>query len=111
MDKIKGWITWPDQYEQSWCHCSLILENGWPIYGHLCSHPGYALGDLWRSERKNDWEKAGLELEIVAQCPYSELPAHVTENNKTDGYVEFANKFFPQYLKEPQQPSVEAVIE
>ncbi len=107
-NKIKAWITWPDGSEFGWYHCTLLLENGWPIYGHLCSSPRFAPGDLWfgRKERQEEWKKAGLELEIVDQCPYSKLPAHVLENNKKEAYVEWAEKHFGPLEKDKNQPSV-----
>lgn len=110
--KIKAWITWPDGSRVGWFHCQLILENGWPIYGHLCSHPGYAMGDLWssRKERQEEWSKAGLELDIVAQVPHSQLPTHVLENNKKEAYVEWAEKYFGPLEKQNNQPRVEVVM-
>ena len=108
--KIKAWITWPDGAKYGWFHCQLILENGWPIYGHLCSEPGFAHSDLWgrRQERQNEWAKHGLELEIVDQVPHSKLPAHVLENNKNEAYVEWAQKYFGPL--EPEGPVATVVM-
>jgi len=103
-NKIKAWITWPDGSKYGWFNCQLILENGWPIYGHLCSSPGFAMGDLWehRKERQEEWKSKGLELEIVASVPNSELPAHVLENNKTEAYLPFAKKHFDSKSEQPE---------
>lgn len=108
-ETIKAWITWPDGSKYGWYNCQLILENGWPIYGHLCTAPVFALGDLWerRRERKDEWAKAGLQLEIVAQVPYSELPPHVLENNKNEAYVEWAEKHFGPLEPKPTEASNE----
>jgi len=110
-NRIKAWITWPDGSRPGWYHCQLLLENGWPMYGHLCSEPGFALGDLWgrRKERQNEWAKNRLELEIVDQVPYSQLPAHVLENNKKEAYVEWAEKYFGPL--EPKKNQTEVIIE
>lgn len=100
--KIKAWITWPDGSREGWYHCQLLLENGWPIYGHLCSNPGFARSDLWegRKNRRDDWEKKGLELEIVDEVPYSGLPPEVLENNKKEAYVKFAEQYWPESKSE-----------
>lgn len=108
--KIKAWITWPDGAQFGWFHCQLLLENGWPIYSHVCSSPGFALGDLWtgRQERRDEWNKHGLELEIVEQVPHSKLPAHVLENNKNEAYVAWAEKYFGPLA--PPEPIVTLVM-
>ena len=112
MTKIKAWITWPDESEPGWYHCNLLLENGWPIYGHFCSSPCFAMEDLWerRPERKAEWEAMELELEIVDEVPYSEVPKEVMNNNKAEAYVEFAKKYFPQYTKENTQPEIKGEV-
>lgn len=111
-EKVKGWITWPDVFDFGWCHCQLILENGWPLYGHLCSAPNFALGDLWncRKERQKEWEEKGLELEIVASVPHSKLPSYILENNKNEVYVEWAEKHFGPLEKRDETPKVEVVL-
>src|ERR1044072_634015 len=95
---VKAWITWPDGAEYGWYHCQLILENGWPYTGHICTVPGFALGDLWghREERKKEWADRGLTLEIVDQVPHSKLPEHVLANNKSEAYVPFVEKYWPE---------------
>lgn len=112
MEKVKGWITWPDGAEVGWFHCQLVLENGWPMYGHLCTVPGYAMGDLWerRTERQEEWQKAGLELEIVDQVPHSKLPPEVMENNKSGAYIDFAKKHFGAKFTNTEEPKAETQI-
>lgn len=103
-EKIKGWIVYYNQYDYG-VTVQLVLENGYPIYSHFCSHPGFALGDLWenKEERKKHWSDAGLELEIVDTIHASKLPDYIIENNKNDAYVDFAKKYFPQYVDKEEQ--------
>lgn len=104
---VKGWITYPDEYKAGWCHCHLILENGFAIYGHLCSDPGFAPGDLWfrRKERQEEWKNAGLELEIVGRVPYSRIPAEIMIANKNETYLDFVKKYFPNMIEDKAEVS------
>lgn len=102
---MRAWITWPDGSSDGWYHCQLLLENGWPIYAHLCSHPGFAAGDLWerRTERQEDWRRAGLQLEIVDAVPHSELPPEVLARNKEGSYAAWAKENFPSDTQEKSE--------
>ncbi len=52
-----------------WFHCMAMFENGWVPFGHICSHPGYAPGDLWqrRPERQEILKKMGIEVEDTGE--------------------------------------------
>lgn len=97
-EKIKAWITWPDHYVPGFCYCVLILENGFVPYGHLCSNPDFALGDLWtrKPERQKVWLEKKLELEIVGCCPDAEVPPHVVEAYQSGAYMQFRDTYFPK---------------
>ena len=44
----------------------LVAETGEPLASHLCSHAGFAPGDLYhnRKERKSEWAERFGEVEI-----------------------------------------------
>ncbi len=64
MQKIKAYIVYGGSPE--WWSATLILENGWSAFGHLCSHPSYMPGDLLlhRPKRLAVFREMGYEVEI-----------------------------------------------
>ena len=62
--KLKAWCVYSGEPE--WCHFTLVLENGWAPFRHLCSHPGFGPGDLWlrRTERHKVMERMGIEIDL-----------------------------------------------
>lgn len=52
--------------DKDWWNCTLLCEDGWAPFGHLCSHPNYAPGDLWlgRPKRQQAIQELGLTLDI-----------------------------------------------
>lgn len=105
---VKAWITYRGQ--PGWYTCNLILENGYPMYSHLCSSVGYATSDLWtgRKERQERWKQTGLKLHIVGVVAEKDLPQHVFDNNKNDVYVDFVKKYFPEHVEIEPEVVVEA---
>lgn len=61
---LKAWFIYYGN--PGWFHCVMIFSNGWVPFGHLCSHPNFAPGDLWigRKERMEIVEKMGIKVEI-----------------------------------------------
>lgn len=105
---IRAWVTYREKL--GGYVCNLVLENGFPIYNHFCSDPGCAPGDLWngRKERQQRWKDAGLKLEIVGVVTEDDLPQHVFDNNKTETYVPFLKKYFPEYVETEPEVAIEA---
>ena len=67
MKKMKAYIVYGGSGDM--LSASLVLENGWAPFGHLCSAPGFMKGDLWgrRTERQEIFKQLGIELEIVGE--------------------------------------------
>lgn len=64
LKKIKAYIVYYGRPD--WYNATLIFENGWSAFGHLCSHPHFMPGDLWerREERQEVLKKMGYEVEL-----------------------------------------------
>lgn len=62
--KIKAYIVYGGSHE--WWDATLVLENGWSAFTHLCSHPGYMAGDLLlkKPKRLEIFKAMGYEVEI-----------------------------------------------
>lgn len=84
--KIKAYIVYGGSPE--WYNATLIFENGWAAFGHLCSHPYYMYEDLWgrRQERQAILEKMGYEVEIVGDpiAGSDNAPASLLLNNQNE---------------------------
>lgn len=67
LKKIKGYIYYSGQ--DQWLNATLVLENGWAPFGHLCSHPLYMPHDLIlrRKDRQETLAKMGYEIELVGE--------------------------------------------
>lgn len=67
MKKIKAYIVYGGSPE--WWNATLVFENGWPAFSHICSHPCFMRGDLLenRKERKRVLKAMGYEVEIVGE--------------------------------------------
>lgn len=67
MKKIQAYIVYGGR-RQFWS-ASLVLENGYAAFGHICSDPGYMPGDLLlnRPERQAVFKAMGYEVEIVGE--------------------------------------------
>lgn len=81
---LKAWPTYSG--EGDWFDCVLVLENGWAPFGHLCSHPNFAPGDLWlgRPERMAAFKKMGIELVLQPITKDMDVPAEVLAKNKDE---------------------------
>ena len=105
MNKIKAWIVYGGSPE--WWDASLILENGFVMAGHICSHPYYMKGDLieHRAERGEALRRMGYEVEVQGEpiAGSDNAPSFLIEANKNEeGYKEFSEKYFA-LLKEVEE--------
>ena len=64
LKKLKAWIVYGGSPE--WYNATLIFENGWAAFRHLCSHPCYMIGDLIenRQRRKDVLAKMGYKVDL-----------------------------------------------
>jgi hypothetical protein len=74
MEKPKMYFVCEFQ-NADWYSCTGVLSNGFAFGGHVCSHPGYAPGDLYFT-RKNridalkeifgfEWDRSETETIVV----------------------------------------------
>lgn len=64
LKKIKAYIVYGGS--RGMYNATLLFENGWPAFGHLCSSECFMPSDLWlrRKERQTILEKMGYEVEL-----------------------------------------------
>ncbi len=64
---MKAYIIYGGKPE--WYNATLIFENGWAPFGHLCSHPCFMPGDLLlhRPERQAVLARMGITTEIIGE--------------------------------------------
>lgn len=67
MKTIEAYIVYGGSRE--FWSATLVLENGWAAFGHICSAPGFMPGDLLlhRPERLKVFEAMGYKVEIVGE--------------------------------------------
>lgn len=91
--KLKAWFAYSGS--PGWFHCTMILENGWAPWSHLCSHPNFAPGDLFigRKERMELFKKLGIEIDLQGIVSTDEVPKEVVEKNKDkNNYRQFSEE-------------------
>lgn len=77
---------------------SLVLENGWVAFSHICSHSIYMAGDLFLNNRgrKNVFEAMEVNIEIEGR-PISKSDSSLRwliEKNKDEScWREFADEY------------------
>lgn len=101
--KMKAWFTYSGS--RDWWNCVMVLENGYAPFGHLCSHPNFAPGDLFfsRPDRMAAFRKLGIELDIQGTCQDIDVPADVLEKNKDESnWREMSDKLKEQLEGESQ---------
>lgn len=122
MKKIKAYIIYGGSPD--WYNATLIFENGWAAFGHLCSHPCFMPGDLWlhRKERQDILTEMGYEVELVgdpiAGSNNPLVPEGLTEKNASDvNWKEMAEEYDRIYKRNHpaegpsvSQPSVEVEV-
>lgn len=96
--KMKAWIIYGGS--PGWWDASLVLENGWVPFGHVCSHPDFMKGDLLlgRTERLAVFDKMGVEIEIVGEpiagSDNPGIPEGLIEKFKNkDSWKDFAEEY------------------
>lgn len=84
LQKIKAYIIYGGS--PNWWNATLVFENGWAAFGHLCSSPGFMPGDLWhnRPERQEILRAMGYEVELVLPPMLSDGPDGLLEKHKDD---------------------------
>ena len=105
MKKIKAYIECIKLGEQSY-NCTMIFENGAAMFAHLCSHPGYAFGDLWgnRRERQAVLNMMGYTVEVAEEM--NKIPKKVEERYKDhESYQAFVDEYnqFKKELKKDKE--------
>ncbi len=85
LKKMKAYIIYGGGNQM--LNATLIFENGWSAFSHLCSHPGFMAGDLIedRPERREILKRMGIgEVEIVGEPIWgsANAPAGLLEKNK-----------------------------
>jgi hypothetical protein len=67
LKPIKAYIIYGGSTQ--WWTATLVFENGWSAFSHLCSDPCFMKGDLWtrRRERQERLRKMGYEVELVGE--------------------------------------------
>lgn len=81
MKKIKAYIECKKNGPEMWA-CSMVFENGAAMFGHLCSAPGYAYGDLWGRRKKRQDILSMMGYQVVEIEVLEKLPKEILERNR-----------------------------
>lgn len=96
--KLKAWFVY--EGSRDWLTCSMLLENGLVLFSHVCSHPGFASGDLYlhRPERQKMITDAGIELDLQGTVHADDIPPEVLVRNQDKEAMEnlYAQLFTPK---------------
>ena len=104
LTKLKAWFCYAGK--PGWYSCTMVLENGWAPFGHICSHPNFAPGDLFygRPERMAIFKEMGIEIDAQPVCEDKELPPELLQKNKEGvGYEHLSKQY--EKLAEEHRPA------
>lgn len=94
LTKLKAYIVYSG--DPGWYQATLVLENGWAPFGHLCSHPGFMPGDLIvnRPERQQVFVKMGYVIELTdAPILDKNAPAELIALHKAKAWQPMADEY------------------
>lgn len=105
--KLKGYAAYSG--DDQWYNCVLVFDNGWSPFGHLCSHPSFALNDLWgrRKERQEILAEMGIEVTEIIVCRDVNVPKEVLDKHKNPlNYKHLTEKYNEIYERLHPTPEV-----